>query len=76
MSEQAVKYWSQVKKIIDKICSDYDNLWQKRNRVLNSKIVLMMIFKITLGNRRQVLSINLSEFWETCSEKRYRTATN
>jgi len=70
MSEQAlVEYWSRVKKIIDKVCSDYDGLWQKRNRVLNSKIVLMMIFKISSGSRRQGLSINLTEFWDSCAEK-------
>jgi hypothetical protein len=70
MSEQVlVNYWTKVKEIIDKVCSDYDESWQKRNRVLNSKIILMMIFKITLGNRRQGLSINLTEFWDSCSEK-------
>lgn len=69
MSKRTVEYWSEVKKIIDKVCSGYDAIWQKRNRVLNSKIVILMIFKITLGNRQQGLSINLAEFWDTCVEK-------
>jgi hypothetical protein len=70
MTEQAVVgYWSQVKRIIDKICVDYDQSWQKRNRVLNSKIVLMMIFKLASNSRGGGLSINLAEFWNTCDEK-------
>lgn len=70
MSDQPlVHYWSKVKELIDSVCSEYDELWQKRNRVLNSKIILMMLFKITLGNRRQGLSINLTEFWDSCSNK-------
>lgn len=70
MSEESiVEYWSTVKNIIDKVCEDYDGSWQKRHRVLNTKIILMMIFKITMSQRRQGLSINLTEFWDTCSEK-------
>jgi hypothetical protein len=70
MSEQTViEYWSSVKKIIDKVCEDYDALWQRRSRILNSKIVIIMIFKIILSDRRQGLSINLSEFWDNCAEK-------
>ncbi len=70
MSEQSViDYWSSVKEIIDTVCEDYDALWQKRSRVLNSKIVVIMIFKIILSDRRQGLTINLAEFWDSCSKK-------
>ena len=70
MSEEAiVDYWSTVKKIIDKTCEDYDGVWQKRHRVLSTKIILMMIFRMAMSQRRQGLSINLTEFWDTCSEK-------
>lgn len=70
MGEQAViDYWSSVKKIIDKVCEGYDALWQRRRRILNSKIVIIMIFKIILSDRRQGLTINLLEFWDSCAEK-------
>lgn len=70
MSDQAViDYWSSVKEIIDRVCEGYDALWQKRSRVLNSKIIVIMIFKIILSDRRQGLTINLLEFWDSCEEK-------
>ena len=70
MNEQVdIDYWSSVKEIIDRVCEDYDILWQKRSRVLNSKIVVIMIFKLLLSNRRQGLTINLLEFWANCAEK-------
>ena len=57
MSEQAViDYWSSVKKIIDRLCENYDALWQKRSRVLNTKIIVIMIFNIILSDRRQGLT--------------------
>lgn len=70
MSEQIViDYWSSVKDIIDRLCKRYDALWQKRSRVLNTKIIVIMVFKIILSNRHQGLAINLAEFWDTCVEK-------
>jgi hypothetical protein len=70
VSEQAViDYWSSVKKIIDRLCESYDALWQKRSRVLDTKIIVIMIFKIILSDRRQGLTINLAEFWDNCTEK-------
>lgn len=70
MSEQAVvDYWSSVKEIIDRLCKSYDALWQKRSRVLNTKIIVIMIFKIILSDRRQGLAINLAEFWDSCAGK-------
>lgn len=70
MDKQGVTdYWSSVKAIIDRVCEDYDDLWQARSRILNSKIVVMMIFKIILSDRRQGLTVNLTEFWDSCEEK-------
>jgi len=46
VSEQGViDYWSSVKKIIDKLCENYDAVWQKRHRILNTKIIVIMIFR-------------------------------
>jgi IS4 transposase len=66
---ELIDYWSSVRDIIDKTCADYDVLWQKRNRTLNTKIILIMIFKITACNRQYGLSSNLTEFWDICAEK-------
>ena len=70
MSEQGViDYWSSVKEIIDRVCKDYDAMWQKRRRVLDSKIIVIMIFKTILNDRRQGLATSLAELWDSCGEK-------
>lgn len=70
MSEEAITdYWLSVKEIIDKTCESYDSQWRRRKRVLNTKIIILMIFKIILSDRRRGLSINLTEFWDGCSDK-------
>lgn len=65
-----IDYWSSVRDIVDKTCADYDALWQKRNRILNTKIILIMIFKITACKRQYGLSSKLTEFWDICAEKK------
>lgn len=64
-----IDYWSSVKDIVDKTCAEYDVLWQKRNRILNTKIMLIMIFKITSCKRQHGLSSNLTEFGDICADK-------
>lgn len=64
-----INYWSSVKTVVDKVCQSYDGLWCKRHRVLNSKIILLIILKIVAGNRRHDLSTNLAEFWDVCADK-------
>src|SRR3990167_5463019 len=77
MTEQAVvDYWSSVREIIDSLCRSYDALWQKRSRVLSTKIIVIMIFKIILSDRRQGLAINLAEFWNNCAEKDIKLPQN
>lgn len=70
MNEEAlIEYWFSVKVIVDRVFKEYDGLWQKRNRILNSKIIIMIVFKLILGDRRQGLTTNLTEFWVACTEK-------
>lgn len=66
---RVIDHWSNIKIVIDSICSEYDTKWQRRSRVLNSKLIVLMIFKIILSARRQGLAINLTEFWEGCDDK-------
>ena len=70
MDQQAIiNYWSSFKETIDNVCTGYDSLWQKRSRILNSKLIVMMLFKLILSDKRKGLSLNLSEFWDRCGEK-------
>ena len=68
-NDALVDYWSSVKVIVDKICEHYDDLWSKRHRILNSKIILMIILKMVTGDRRAGLITNLTEFWDICADK-------
>ena len=63
------EFWVSVKEIVDKHCKEHDKIWQKRSRILNSKIITLMIIKIIIANRHQGLSMNLTEIWERCAEK-------
>ncbi len=59
--ETLIEYWFSVKVIVDRVCEEYDGLWQKRSRILTSKIIIMILFKLILGDRRQGLTTNLTD---------------
>jgi hypothetical protein len=63
------EFWRSVKEGLDKACKEHDATWQKRSRILNSKIITLMIIKIIMSNKHQGISINLIEIWERCAEK-------
>ena len=63
------EFWNRIKEIIERVCSEFDASWQRRNRILNSKIITMMIIKIVMSNKHQGLAMNLAEIWERCADK-------
>lgn len=56
--------WSLLQKIIDEKCSDFDLLWQKRKRTIDTKFLLIFIFKLVLSKNQQGYGSVLGELWE------------
>lgn len=55
--------------LFDKICTEFDTIWQKRKRVLSSKLLVLFILKLVLSKNKQGYGSNLIQFWESCAEK-------
>ena len=69
MLDKEVDFWIEANKIFDKICQDFDLLWQKRKRVLSTQLLVIFILKAILSKGKQGYNSNLIQLWETCSEK-------
>ena len=39
--------------LFDKICTEFDTIWQKRKRVLSSKVLVLFILKLVLSKNKQ-----------------------
>lgn len=61
-------FWSEVKSVIDIVSNEYDQLWSQRKRVLNSKLLVLFIFKAVLSKNKQGYGSILAELWDECTE--------
>ena len=55
-------FWKNVKTIIDDVSKEYDKLWIKRNRGINSKFLIDFIFHI-IANGDNGYAVTLGEMW-------------
>lgn len=57
-------FWSPLREIIKTFCSNFDNLWQIRKRVIDTHLLVLFIFKLVLSKNQQGYKSLLIELWE------------
>jgi hypothetical protein len=63
------RFWPGVKEIFNEVSNQFDDMWQKRKRTLNSQILVSFLLKLVESKNTQGYGSNLAEFWESCLEK-------
>lgn len=63
--EAFVSVWKKIIEVVSEVAEEYDKKWQKRKRVLNSMILVLLIFRLICSQRRGY-NINISELWDNC----------
>jgi hypothetical protein len=58
-------FWSPLHAVIEKSCASFDQIWQKRKRVINTQFLVIFILKLVLSKNKQGYKILLNEFWES-----------
>lgn len=69
-SVEFVKSWAHVADIIDDITLEYDIAWQKRDRVINSMMLVLLIFRVLLSKNSQGYHTTILDFWNNCHKSR------
>ncbi len=57
-------FWSPLQETIKKICSNFDEVWQVRKRVINTHFLVLFIFKLVMSKNKQGYKSLLNELWE------------
>ncbi len=60
-----LNFWSQLQSIIETVCMEFDQKWQKRKRVLNTHFLVLLIFKLVLSKNKQGYNSLLCELWDS-----------
>ena len=58
------KIWPPIQELIEQLCAEFDKVWQKRKRVIDTKFLVTFITKLVLSKNKQGYGSVLTELWE------------
>ena len=67
--DEILNFWIKVNELFEQVCLKTDQIWQKRKRILDTRLLILFIFKMILSKNKQGYSSNLNELWESCRGK-------
>ena len=61
-----VLLWKKVVHIISDVASQYDKKWQIRNRLINTMLLILLIFRLVCSKNSQSYATTIDELWDSC----------
>lgn len=58
-------FWSPIQSLIDQKCTEFDKIWQKRKRIINTQFLVVFVLKLILSKNKQGYGSVLTELWES-----------
>ena len=66
VNDDFVALWKKVVKVISEVASQYDEQWQVRKRVINSMLIILLIFRLVCSKNSQSYGTTIDELWDSC----------
>ncbi len=63
--------WGRVVNIIAEVANSYDATWQKRKRVIDSLLLVFLIFRLVFSKNTQSYGTTITEFWQNCHRMKF-----
>ncbi|MES2206353.1 MAG: hypothetical protein V4525_06090 [Pseudomonadota bacterium] len=67
--EEMSAFWIKGGELFEQTCQAMDQVWQKRKRVIDTRLLVTFTLKMILSKNRQGYGSSLSALWEACSDK-------
>lgn len=61
-----VQQWQNILETLVTVTQQYDRVWQQRQRLLNTLLIVLFIFRLVFSKGQQGYAITLAELWEQC----------
>ena len=71
IDEDFLNLWGRVVNIISDVANTYDAIWQKRSRIINSLLLVFLIFRLVLSKNTQSYGTTITEFWHNCHQMQF-----
>jgi len=66
VGDDFVILWEKVVNVINQIALDYDKQWQVRKRIINSMLIILLIFRLVCSKNSQSYGTTIDELWDSC----------
>jgi len=71
IDEDFLTLWGRVVNIIAEVSHSYDATWQKRKRVIDSLLLVFLIFRLVFSKNTQSYGTTITEFWQNCHKMKF-----
>jgi len=66
VGDDFVTLWEKVVNIINEVALEYDKQWQLRKRIINSMLIILLIFRLVCSKNSQSYGTTIDELWDSC----------
>lgn len=66
VDDSFVVLWEKVARIINEVAEQYDQRWQVRRRLINSMLLILLVFRLVCSKNSQSYGTTIDELWDSC----------
>jgi len=66
-----INLWQKIISIIYTVADKYNKKWQKRNRLINTILIILFIFRLVFSKNKQGYQTTINELWEHCHNMKF-----
>lgn len=71
LDQSFVNLWGKVVMIISEVAQTFDAKWQKRKRIIDSLLLVFLIFRLVFSKNSQGYGTIIEEFWHNCYRMKF-----
>ena len=71
IDENFINLWGKVISIIAEVAHEFDKTWQKRKRIIDSMLLIFLIFRLLFSKNSQGYGTTISDFWNNCRKMNF-----
>ena len=66
IEESFVSLWEKVVHVIGSVAADYDPQWRQRKRVIDTMMLMLLIFRLVSSKNTQSYGTTIDDLWDNC----------
>jgi hypothetical protein len=68
IEESFVSLWEKVAHIFQEVAADYDRKWRMRQRVIDTLMLVLLIFRLVSSKNTQSYGTTIDDLWDNCKK--------